>query len=37
MTGINLSTIATDISSNFSNINFSYPEVNIDENIKSGY
>jgi hypothetical protein len=37
MTEINLSTIATDISSNFSNINFSYPEVNIDENIKSGY
>jgi hypothetical protein len=32
-----LSTITTDISSNFSNINFSYPEVNIDENIKSGY
>ena len=32
-----LSTITTDISSNFSNINFSYPEVDIDTNQKSGY
>lgn len=32
-----LKAITTDIGSNFSNINFSYPEVNIDENKKSGY
>ena len=32
-----LSTINTDISSNFSNINFSYPEVDIDESKKNGY
>jgi hypothetical protein len=32
-----LRAISTDIGSTFSNINFSYPEVNIDENIKSGY
>ena len=32
-----LTSITTDNGSNFSNINFSYPEVNIDENIKSGY
>ena len=31
------STITTDIRSNFSNINFSYPEVDIDTNQKSGY
>ena len=34
---VDLSTITTDISSNFSNINFSYPEVDIDGNKKNGY
>jgi hypothetical protein len=37
MPDIKLGDISTDIGSTFSNINFSYPEVNIDENIKSGY
>jgi hypothetical protein len=32
-----LSTITTDIGSTFSNINFSYPEVDIDGNKKNGY
>ena len=37
MPDIKLGDISTNIGSTFSNINFSYPEVNIDENIKSGY